>query len=53
MMQLIQIPLIAVGRTPAIKRNNRLGKVVFSLDLCRFSIAVCYVRLMLISGLVG
>ncbi|KAI9451689.1 MBOAT, membrane-bound O-acyltransferase family-domain-containing protein [Lactarius psammicola] len=32
-MQLIQIPLIAVGRTPAIKRNNRLGNMVFWLGL--------------------
>ncbi|KAF8269797.1 MBOAT, membrane-bound O-acyltransferase family-domain-containing protein [Lactarius quietus] len=32
-MQLIQIPLIAVGRTPAIKRNKRLGNVVFWLGL--------------------
>ncbi|KAH9019150.1 MBOAT, membrane-bound O-acyltransferase family-domain-containing protein [Lactarius hengduanensis] len=30
-MQLIQIPLIAVGRTPAIKRNKSLGNVVFWL----------------------
>jgi sterol O-acyltransferase len=32
-MQLIQIPLIAVGRTPAIKRNKRLGNVVFWIGL--------------------
>lgn len=32
-MQLIQIPLIAVGRTPAIKRNKSLGNVVFWLGL--------------------
>ncbi|KAN0130940.1 MBOAT, membrane-bound O-acyltransferase family domain containing protein [Lactarius tabidus] len=32
-MQLIQIPLIAVGRTPAIKRNKRLGNMVFWLGL--------------------
>jgi sterol O-acyltransferase len=32
-MQLIQIPLIAVGRTPAIKRNKRLGNMVFWLSL--------------------
>ena len=32
-MQLFQIPLIAVGRTPAIKRNKRLGNMVFWLGL--------------------
>ena len=32
-MQLIQIPLIAVGRTPAIKRNRLLGNCVFWLGL--------------------
>ncbi|KAH9066709.1 MBOAT, membrane-bound O-acyltransferase family-domain-containing protein [Lactarius vividus] len=32
-LQLIQIPLIAVGRTPAIKRNKSLGNVVFWLGL--------------------
>lgn len=32
-MQLIQIPLIAIGRTPAIKRNRLLGNSVFWLGL--------------------
>ncbi|KAL5536945.1 ARE2 [Sanghuangporus sanghuang] len=32
-LQLIQIPLIAVGRTPAIKRNKKLGNVVFWVGL--------------------
>lgn len=32
-MQLIQIPLIAVGRTSVIKRNNLLGNTVFWLGL--------------------
>jgi sterol O-acyltransferase len=32
-LQLIQIPLIAVGRTPAIKRNKLLGNTVFWLGL--------------------
>ncbi|THH16971.1 hypothetical protein EW146_g3763 [Bondarzewia mesenterica] len=32
-MQLIQIPLIAIGRLPAIKRNKLLGNVVFWLGL--------------------
>jgi sterol O-acyltransferase len=32
-MQLIQIPLIAVGRTSVIKRNNLLGNSVFWLGL--------------------
>ncbi|TFY66256.1 hypothetical protein EVG20_g4836 [Dentipellis fragilis] len=32
-LQLIQIPLIAVGRIPAIKRNKKLGNVVFWLGL--------------------
>ncbi|KAI0061050.1 MBOAT-domain-containing protein [Artomyces pyxidatus] len=32
-MQLIQIPLIAVGRIPAIKRNKLMGNVVFWLGL--------------------
>lgn len=31
--QLIQIPLIAVGRIPAIKRNKLLGNIVFWLGL--------------------
>jgi len=33
MMQLIQIPLIAVGRMPVIKRNKILGNIVFWLGL--------------------
>ncbi|THH07400.1 hypothetical protein EW145_g3410 [Phellinidium pouzarii] len=33
MLQLIQIPLIAIGRIPAIKRNKVLGNVVFWLGL--------------------
>ncbi len=32
-MQLIQVPMIAVGRTSAIKRNKPLGNVVFWLGL--------------------
>ena len=32
-LQLIQIPLIAVGRTSVIKRNNLLGNTVFWLGL--------------------
>ncbi|KDR80713.1 hypothetical protein GALMADRAFT_241124 [Galerina marginata CBS 339.88] len=32
-LQLIQIPLIVLGRTPAIKRNKLLGNVVFWLGL--------------------
>ena len=32
-LQLIQIPLIAVGRTSVIKRNSYLGNVVFWLGL--------------------
>ena len=32
-MQLAQIPLIAVGRLPAIKKNKLLGNVVFWLGL--------------------
>jgi len=32
-MQLIQIPLIAVGRMPVIKRNKILGNIVFWLGL--------------------
>ncbi|KAI0255918.1 MBOAT, membrane-bound O-acyltransferase family-domain-containing protein [Lactifluus subvellereus] len=32
-LQLIQIPLIAVGRAPAIKRNKLLGNTVFWLGL--------------------
>lgn len=32
-MQLVQIPLIAVGRIPAIKRNKLMGNVVFWLGL--------------------
>ena len=50
-MQLIQIPLTAVGRTPVIKRNNRLGNMVFWLGL--YAGFPCRIRLILISGLVG
>lgn len=32
-MQIAQIPLIAVGRLPAIKKNKLLGNVVFWLGL--------------------
>lgn len=32
-LQLIQIPLIAVGRMPIIKRNSYLGNMVFWLGL--------------------
>jgi sterol O-acyltransferase len=32
-MQLIQIPMIAIGRTPVIKRNRLLGNTVFWLGL--------------------
>ncbi|KAI0272515.1 MBOAT, membrane-bound O-acyltransferase family-domain-containing protein [Gloeopeniophorella convolvens] len=32
-MQLIQIPLIAMGRIPAIKRNKLMGNIVFWLGL--------------------
>lgn len=32
-LQLIQIPLIVIGRTPAIKRNKLMGNVVFWLGL--------------------
>ncbi|KAA1470302.1 MBOAT-domain-containing protein [Dentipellis sp. KUC8613] len=32
-LQLIQIPLIAIGRIPSIKRNKKLGNVVFWLGL--------------------
>jgi len=32
-LQLIQIPLIAVGRTPMIKRNKLVGNCVFWLGL--------------------
>ncbi|KAH8116441.1 MBOAT-domain-containing protein [Phellopilus nigrolimitatus] len=32
-MQLIQIPLIAIGRIPAIKRNKVMGNVVFWIGL--------------------
>jgi hypothetical protein len=31
--QLIQVPLIAVGRLPVIKRNKLMGNVVFWLGL--------------------
>ncbi|KAI5123524.1 hypothetical protein M0805_006684 [Coniferiporia weirii] len=33
MLQLIQIPLIAIGRIPVIKRNKLLGNVVFWIGL--------------------
>lgn len=33
LMQLAQIPMILVGRLPAIKRNKTLGNVVFWLGL--------------------
>lgn len=33
MMQPTQIPLIAVGRTPATKRNRRLGDMLLWLGL--------------------
>ena len=33
LLQLIQIPLIAISRTPAIKRNKLMGNVVFWLGL--------------------
>jgi len=33
MMQLIQIPLIMLGRLPAIKHNQVLGNVVFWVGL--------------------
>ena len=32
-MQLAQIPMIAVGRIPAIKRNRLLGNLTFWLGL--------------------
>lgn len=32
-MQLFQIPLIAIGRLPAIKRNKLMGNVVFWVGL--------------------
>lgn len=32
-MQLAQIPLIAIGRIPAIKRNKLLGNIVFWIGL--------------------
>jgi sterol O-acyltransferase len=32
-LQLIQIPLIAIGRIPAIKRNKLAGNIVFWLGL--------------------
>jgi sterol O-acyltransferase len=32
-LQLIQIPMILVGRLPAIKRNQTLGNIVFWLGL--------------------
>lgn len=33
MLQLIQIPMIAIGRIPAIKRNKLMGNIVFWLGL--------------------
>jgi len=33
LLQLIQIPLIAVSRTPVIKRNKLMGNVVFWVGL--------------------
>jgi len=33
LLQLIQIPLIAISRTPAIKRNKLLGNIVFWVGL--------------------
>jgi sterol O-acyltransferase len=33
LLQLIQIPLIAVSRTPAIKRNKLMGNIVFWVGL--------------------
>lgn len=32
-LQLIQIPLIAIGRIPSIKRNKLLGNIIFWLGL--------------------
>lgn len=33
LLQLVQIPLIAISRTPAIKRNKLVGNVVFWVGL--------------------
>jgi len=33
LLQLVQIPLIAISRTPAIKRNKLMGNIVFWVGL--------------------
>jgi sterol O-acyltransferase len=43
MLQLIQIPMIAIGRIPAIKRNKLMGNIVFWLGLYAGFLCVAYV----------